>query len=221
MVDVARPDPTALRGLAHPLRVRLLDLLREHGPATATGLAARLGLSSGATSYHLRQLARYGFVVEEPDRAVGRERWWRAAHRGTVVDSVAGPAAPAEAEGYLRAVAAMYADRVDRWIGELPALPADWSAVPTISDWRLRLTPAEAAELHDRLIALVGEYRLDRPEVDAPPEAAPVVLQAQLMPFVGAADGAPADRASADRASADGAPADRASADRASADEDR
>jgi helix-turn-helix protein len=74
-------EPRMLRGLAHPLRIRLRAELVEHGPATATQLAARVGQSSGATSYHLRQLAAYGFVTDEPGRGNGRERYWRATHR--------------------------------------------------------------------------------------------------------------------------------------------
>lgn len=66
----------SLKGLAHPLRVQLLDTLSVHGAATASGLAERLGESSGATSYHLRQLAKHGFVREVEGRGTGRERWW-------------------------------------------------------------------------------------------------------------------------------------------------
>ena len=66
-------EPRMLRGLAHPLRIRLRAELVEHGPATASQLAARVGQSSGATSYHLRQLAAYGFVAEAPGRGSGRE----------------------------------------------------------------------------------------------------------------------------------------------------
>src|SRR5699024_8121235 len=54
--------PEALKGLAHPLRVAIFDELSTFGPQTATRLAQRLGESSGATSYHLRQLARHGFI---------------------------------------------------------------------------------------------------------------------------------------------------------------
>ena len=157
MSDV-RLDATSLRGLAHPLRVRILGQLREQGPATATTLADRLGQSTGATSYHLRQLATYGFVEDDPTRNVGRERWWKASHQRTVLDTV--DLAP-EAEGYLRAVAAQYAERVDRWLGEYAALDRPWHDSSTLSDWRLRLTPAEAAELHTALFALVDRYRLD------------------------------------------------------------
>ncbi|MFD3706702.1 ArsR/SmtB family transcription factor [Nocardia sp. NPDC058658] len=71
-------DPAALRALAHPLRQRILRALAEHGPATATALAARLEENTGATSYHLRQLAEHGFIEEAPELAKGKERWWRS-----------------------------------------------------------------------------------------------------------------------------------------------
>ena len=61
------PDVAALRALGHPVRLRILGLLRADGPATATALAQRLGLNSGATSYHLRQLAAHS------DNAPGRK----------------------------------------------------------------------------------------------------------------------------------------------------
>jgi DNA-binding transcriptional ArsR family regulator len=178
MSDV-RLDATSLRGLAHPLRVRILGLLREQGPATATTLAERLGQSTGATSYHLRQLATYGFVVEDPARNVGRERWWRAAHSRTILDI---EALDPEAEGYMRAVAAQYNDRVDRWVDELAALPGEWLDSLTLSDWRLRLTPAEGRALKEDLFALLSRYRQDG-ATGAPDGAAKVVAQLQLMPF--------------------------------------
>jgi DNA-binding transcriptional ArsR family regulator len=186
--DVVKLDPRSLRGLAHPLRVRLLGLLREEGPATATRLAERVGQSSGATSYHLRQLASHGFVVEDTERGVGRERWWRAAHRSTILGGEIDKEAPAETEAYLRAVSAQYAERVDRFITEMPTLTQDWRRCVTVSDWRLRLTPAEANELHDGLMTLVARFRrADDPEAEVPEGAEQVVLQAQIMPFLAAA----------------------------------
>src|ERR671916_1466944 len=68
--------PEALRGLAHPLRVRIIDLLNTHGPLTASRLAGLVGESSGSTSYHLRQLAKHGFVHEVEGKGTARERWW-------------------------------------------------------------------------------------------------------------------------------------------------
>jgi DNA-binding transcriptional ArsR family regulator len=175
-------DATTLRGLAHPLRVRILGLLREDGPATATTLAERLGQSTGATSYHLRILANYGFVVDDPERNVGRERWWKAAHRTTRLESdEALP--PAEAEGYLRAVAAQYADRVDRFLDEMASLPRPWIEPFTISDWRLRLTLEEAQELNEAIFALAERYRRDDDDGPRPDGTEKVSLQVQILPF--------------------------------------
>src|SRR5690606_34588991 len=84
-ISQIEPDAMALRALAHPQRLRMLGMLRVDGPATATSLAQRMGLNSGATSYHLRQLARHGFIVEDETRGNARDRWWRAAHESTVM----------------------------------------------------------------------------------------------------------------------------------------
>lgn len=66
----------ALKALAHPLRVRIYDLLSERGPQTASTLAELIGETSGATSYHLRALAAQELIREVPDRGTARERWW-------------------------------------------------------------------------------------------------------------------------------------------------
>jgi predicted transcriptional regulator len=79
-------DLRSLRAMAHPLRMRIVGSLRIDGPATSAMLARRLNTDSGQTSHHLRQLARYGFVVDAPDLGKGRqgrERWWRAAQDTT------------------------------------------------------------------------------------------------------------------------------------------
>lgn len=80
-------DLTALRALAHPLRVEIMNELSDFGPATASMLAERLGESSGATSYHLRQLAKHDIIVEDAERGSGRERWWRMAPGGVTIGS--------------------------------------------------------------------------------------------------------------------------------------
>src|SRR5687768_17326223 len=69
-------DSGALRALAHPLRVRIYDILSQYGPQTASTLAERLGESSGSTSYHLRALAKHDLIREATERGTGRERWW-------------------------------------------------------------------------------------------------------------------------------------------------
>ncbi len=78
-------DAAAVKAFAHPLRVRLYYLLDADGPATASGLAGRVGESSGSTSYHLRQLARHGVIVEVEGRGTAKERWWQTNPAGFTV----------------------------------------------------------------------------------------------------------------------------------------
>lgn len=78
--------PAALKALSHPLRIQILDLLGHHSALTASGLAELLGETSGATSYHLRQLERHGFVQEVPGRGTARERWWERAPGGFTIE---------------------------------------------------------------------------------------------------------------------------------------
>jgi DNA-binding transcriptional ArsR family regulator len=73
-------DPTAIRALAHPLRLDLLELLGASGPATAAQCGRALGVSQASCSFHLRQLAKYGFVEDAGPGRDRRERQWRAAH---------------------------------------------------------------------------------------------------------------------------------------------
>ncbi|MFI8104448.1 helix-turn-helix domain-containing protein [Streptomyces sp. NPDC086023] len=79
-------DSATLKALTHPLRIRLLGLLRQHGPSTASELAVLTGESSASTSYHLRVLAKYAFVAEARNRD-GRERRWQAVHAVTSWDN--------------------------------------------------------------------------------------------------------------------------------------
>jgi predicted ArsR family transcriptional regulator len=182
--EQVRLSAHSLRGIAHPLRVRLLNLLREDGPSTATRLAQRSGQSSGATSYHLRQLAAYGFVVEDETQGIGRERWWRATSRSTTLGAEDAREAPVEAEAYLRSVATEYAERMNRWITEAPTMPREWDQAATLSNWRLRLRVDEAERLLAELEAVITPYRRDEPDTDAPDDAERVALQVQLMPFL-------------------------------------
>ncbi len=186
--DSVRLDARNLRGLAHPVRVRLLGALRTDGPSTATRLGELLGLSSAATSYHLRQLAEHGFVVDDPEaaRAHGRERWWRAAHASTVLDGLPDdPEAAGAALEYLRAVARRYAGKLDQWLDESPTSPPEWQRAATLSDLVLFLTAEETAELIQELDDLVARWRRHQPGVTGPPGARQVVVQWQVLPELG------------------------------------
>lgn len=179
-------DARSLRAVAHPVRLRMLDILREEGPSTATRLAKRLGLNSGATSYHLRQLAAYGLIVEDAGRGSGRDRWWRIAHRFMWFTAAAAKEVdPDDSLAYMQAVALTHADRVQRAIESIPTLPADWQNAQTFSQYPLCLTSDEARQLLTELRELLGRYRPNLPGMDqeepAPPGAQPYQLQVQAF----------------------------------------
>jgi DNA-binding transcriptional ArsR family regulator len=178
-------EPRMLRGLAHPLRIRLRAELVENGPATASQLAARIGESSGATSYHLRQLAAYGFIADDPERGSGRERYWRATHRMLTFDMPeAGSAEHAAGAEYLRAVARLYADRIIRFADGIEAAPEvlgeQWAEVADLSHWLLDLDAAEAAALKHRFHEICAPYKHD--DTHPRPGARRVVVQFQVFP---------------------------------------
>lgn len=172
-----------LKGLSHPLRIQVLGLLRTHGPATATTLATRLGLTSGALSYHLRQLERYGFVVEDAERGTARERWWRAAHASTRIGSLRDDPATAEAAAQMdELLAERVAARLYEAIDRRPRLSEEWLEVFDLSDYLLCLTPAEARRLTADLESVVERYRRHEPDSPVPDGAALVHAQYQLLP---------------------------------------
>ncbi|MFI6852602.1 ArsR/SmtB family transcription factor [Streptomyces sp. NPDC050416] len=169
--QVRQLDARSLRGLAHPLRMQLLDALRFGGPATASQLAAKLGESSGATSYHLRQLAEYGFIEDAPEHGKGRERWWKATHHGLRFDDAlltdSDPAVRGAADMYLHEVATTQTRDLSTWLGNRESWPEEWSRVWDMSSWTLLLTPELTQELVEKMHALLDSYR-DRATEDTP-----------------------------------------------------
>lgn len=174
------PSPHQLRALAHPVRLRMLGLLRVEGPATATVLATRLGLNTGATSYHLRQLATHGFIVDDISQGNGRERWWRAAHSSTRTTNPTPGDIDAEhnTDAYLQTVATIYTESLQRAMEEMPLLPREWRDVSTLSDWHVRITPAKARALLDAI-----EREID--EVEEEDDQPHFVLQLNAYPRPG------------------------------------
>lgn len=152
-------DVATLRAVAHPLRVRLLAALRVDGPATATELGRRFGESSGSTSYHLRQLARFGFVEEDPDQPNARDRRWRAVHEFTTWRD-SDFAEDEEGQAAIRFIRARQRDNLNRVAVTFEAEGWDksWRDAAGISDLVARLTPASLTALDNQIIALVREY---------------------------------------------------------------
>jgi DNA-binding transcriptional ArsR family regulator len=191
--DPAQDDlltPKALRGLVHPIRLRLLDLLQADGPATATSLARRVDQSSGVTSYHLRVLAEHGFIVEDAERGNGRDRWWRAVHRSTsftfrMPEDPGNEETIEDAERFIRLVAEESHRRVLAAIATLPALGEELGALPwTVSEWPLQLTMDEARELRREVSELIARYQRRPAEPDRRADTVRAYGIFQLVPDV-------------------------------------
>jgi DNA-binding transcriptional ArsR family regulator len=183
MTEPLRPhevrDVQALRVLAHPMRQRMLRFLRQTGPATSTSLARELGENSGIMSYHLRQLAEYGFVQEVTGRGQGRERWWQVAPEPFWMPRE-GLSAEARAEG----------SGIRPMAGELEDFERLRAARGAMGEWgrgtwavqraRLTLTREETARLIAEQQALIGRYRRDA--ADAPDGARDVAFAFLVYP---------------------------------------
>ena len=164
--------------LAHPLRLRILELL-ANGPATASRLARQLGESRGVASYHLRQLARAGIIVEDAERGTKRERWWRRP------DDLVFVSTEADAEG--RAISARFMSvffaREDE--ARRRFLPRDvgapWHEAAFVGNWYVDLSPSEALEVGERLLAFVHELRT---RTDRPADASTALVSISILPWL-------------------------------------
>ena len=177
-------DPRMMRALAHPARLAIWQHLGLEGPATATECAAVAGLSPSACSYHLRTLARYGFVAEDRSSSGdGRERPWRAKVIGLNVPSGAGSAALRDAGRLLSAsVQASAEELLDSYRDREAEYPVAWQEALGANYDVLHVTPEELGDLRQRLIDLFGEYRR-LPRGERPPGARRVHVAVQLTPW--------------------------------------
>jgi DNA-binding transcriptional ArsR family regulator len=156
-------DPTALKALAHPLRQRILRQLDREGPATSTTLAKALGENTGATSYHLRQLARHGFIEEDPTRGTLRERYWRAtAGSQRFASHQTLRSAPPATREAARLVTSEWnrgrAERADHWRATISTWPIEWADASLDLTGHVRLKAEELAELSRELQDVVVRW---------------------------------------------------------------
>lgn len=152
-------EPAQLRALAHPLRLRLLGLLRTEGPATASVLGERLGVSPALASYHLRQLGSHGFIEEAAELGTdAKQRWWRAAHERTswkTAEFLDSPERLAAEQTLGREVIRVMAEQGSRWVSDASTWSKEWIDAADMSDWILELTPGELRELRGELHRIV------------------------------------------------------------------
>lgn len=176
-------DPTTLRALAHPLRLRLLRYLLAAGPRTAAQCAEALDDTGANCSYHLHQLARHGLIERAPGQGANRrDRPWRAAATGLEFLPE-----PGDEQGrqITDALTSLELDEVFRSLQhyrqQQHKLPDQWQESATFHNYTLSLTPAELRHLTLTLDAVIRPYL--RPVRDgAPGDARPVSLSLQAYP---------------------------------------
>ncbi|MBF4576713.1 helix-turn-helix transcriptional regulator [Frondihabitans sp. VKM Ac-2883] len=142
-------DISALKALAHPLRIEIYQMLGRLGSATASGLAGRLGESSGATSYHLRQLARHELVREIDDKGSGRERWWQVNPGGISLStrSYEDEAGRASARMVSRQWDRTRAALLDELSDQQDALPQEWYDAISMNTANVSATAEQLTEI--------------------------------------------------------------------------
>jgi DNA-binding transcriptional ArsR family regulator len=180
-------EMAALKGLAHPLRVAIIDALSGYGPATASALAERLGESSGATSYHLRQLEKHGFVREDTTRGSGRERWWERVPRPISLNSTElEPSSVDRSAGDL--VLAEWQRNRQKRLGAylahgLEAVGKDWLEASGVMTANLQLTREQMNDLGEELSAVVDSY-IEKYRNQKKPGARPVQVHVDVFPLI-------------------------------------
>ncbi|MBV7670173.1 helix-turn-helix domain-containing protein [Streptomyces halstedii] len=183
--DIEITDPQAMRALAHPVRLAILDHLRRHGPATATQLAPDVGATPSVTSWHLRHLAGFGLVRDSepgPDR---RQRRWEAAARGFRFEA---PLDPADEEGQAAArvlsqqMFRRYADLPSRWADEVgPALDPTWLRLAGLANTRVVVSAEELAAIEDGIERVLAPY-VTRDPAERPADGRGVLLMRYVLP---------------------------------------
>jgi DNA-binding transcriptional ArsR family regulator len=155
-------DPQVMRALAHPARIEIVEYLNSSGASvTATEMAEMVGLSPSASSYHLRELAKYGLVEHAPSRGDGRERVWRATSSGVQIH---GDADQPEVRAAERALVDLYLNRdltrINEWLDRQAEEPPEWRDAGAMMGQLLLLDAAELAELNEQVRALMEPYRM-------------------------------------------------------------
>jgi predicted ArsR family transcriptional regulator len=151
-------DPRAMRAVAHPVRIALLEVLGTEGPLTATQAGEHIGESPTTCSFHLRQLAKYGFI-EEVEGVAGRRRPWRLIHTGLSFSDVSDdPETRLAATALSRVLHTFYLDRLKEGLALRRDSPTEWQKATGASEFLLYVTVDELQALDEQVEALVKPF---------------------------------------------------------------
>ena len=151
-------DPQVLRAIAHPVRNRILAELDARGSLRAADLARELDIPANQASFHLRQLAKYGLVEEDPAAARDkRDRVWRAVNPGGLTINLKvleeSPGGKAASAVYLRNAASWGQVVVDNALNR-----RDPETHSSLTEMAVRLTKEEATRLTGELNDVVERW---------------------------------------------------------------
>jgi DNA-binding transcriptional ArsR family regulator len=178
-------DARTMRALAHPVRIALLEMLSLAGAMTATEVGERIGESATTCSFHLRQLAKYGFV-EEAGGGKGRARPWRMSSIGINLAGVQDdPDTQLAAGALLRMIRDRQMDRYRTWRESKASYPRIWQEVADESEFLLFLTAQELRQLGQEISGLLMSRFHDRVTDPSrrPAESLPVELLVMSYPI--------------------------------------
>ncbi|OLT28339.1 ArsR family transcriptional regulator [Nocardiopsis sp. CNR-923] len=164
-------DAHSLRGLAHPLRLRILTLLQVHGPATGKAVSEHFGIASASASYHLRQLHAHGFIEEAPELGTPRERWWRAPHTGFRLPEHLDTEAPELSTAVRLALAARWSEDLGAAVHLWSSQPEGWREAQVMGERRTQLTVDELTALREDIREVLDRYAREpgeRADAEAP-----------------------------------------------------
>ncbi len=172
-------DARTLRALTHPTRIALIEALALSGPLTATAASEHVGESPSSCSFHLRQLAKYGFV-EEAGGGHGRARPWRLSNDGIGITSAPGDSESEIASAALgRLVVDRQLARHETWQTSQGGYPRAWQEAGRDSEWVAWLTAAELETLSAKIAELIEDARAHERHhepASRPPDALPVEM---------------------------------------------
>jgi hypothetical protein len=180
-------DPRTIRALAHPLRLDLLEALGVLGPATAARCGQWVGASQASCSFHLRQLAKYGFVERAPGGPDARERPWRLVD---VEQQWSAKEVDPATDQLDRVMIQREADRMMTWVTGRAGESEAWRTAAFLGGATVPLTAAELTDVATGLRAVLAPYidRMAR-QSDVPEGSRPVriALSATPLPAEGSA----------------------------------
>lgn len=163
-----RLEAQAMRALAHPVRIAVLELARESGTITATECSREVGESPQACSYHLRALAKWGFLREAPGIDRRESRW--ALATPTIVFQSAGSSEAADGAATLLKLSVLERDAqvANEYLAREHELEPEWRDAASFTRLVVSASAAQIEALEADVHALVRRHTSRAPTHETP-----------------------------------------------------